>query len=222
MTKNTDLIRVLLVDDHAVTRAGIKAYIKDFPQIKIVEEATNGEEAISKCAALSPAVVLMDIEMPLIDGITATKTIRSNQPEVKIIMLSSHNSERMILQSFSAGASGYCLKDIDMDRLVTAIHSVSRGDVWIDASIANYILGLLPAESTPPRSNSDNSQRFNLTEREIQILALIVEGKTNQAIASALHLSVDTIKNHLKTIMDKLSVTDRTQAAVKAVREELI
>jgi len=220
MEHNLELIRVLLVDDHSVTRRGIKLFLEKDPLIKIVDEATDGQEAINCCKNLSPSVVLMDIEMPLMDGIEATKLIRLNQPSIKIIMLSSHNSDKIILESLSAGANGYCLKDIDDDRLITAIHAVAKGDYWIDSSIASYVLNHLPTESKAGPANKTN--RFNLSEREIQVLTLIVEGKTNQSIANQLHLSVDTIKNHLKTIMDKLSVTDRTQAAVKAVREDLI
>ncbi len=218
--KDTDSIRVLLVDDHAVTRMGVKSFIEKDPRITVVGEATDGEEAIAMCSALSPSVVLMDIEMPLMDGIDATKAIRLSHPAIKIVMLSSHDTDKMIRASLSAGANGYCLKNIDDDRLVTAIFSVAKGDFWIDSSIANSLLGLLPVEGRLSTSTVRN--RFNLSEREIQVLALIVEGKTNQAIALDLHLSVDTIKNHLKTIMDKLSVSDRTQAAVKAIREELI
>jgi DNA-binding NarL/FixJ family response regulator len=220
MENDSELIRVLLVDDHSVTRRGIKLFLEKDPLIKIVDEATDGQEAIDCCATLSPSVVLMDIEMPLMDGIEATKIIRLNQPSIKIIMLSSHNSDKIILDSLTAGANGYCLKDIDDNRLITAIHAVAKGDYWIDSSIASYVLNHLPTENKAGVATKNN--RFNLSEREIQVLTLIVEGKTNQAIANQLHLSVDTIKNHLKTIMDKLSVTDRTQAAVKAVREDLI
>jgi len=220
LTKDTDLIRVLLVDDHSVTRRGIKAFIEKDPMINVVNEATDGHEAITLCESFSPSVVLMDIEMPLMDGIEATKAIRLKQPSIKIIMLSSHNSERIITDSLAAGANGYCSKDINDDRLITAIHAVAKGDFWIDSSIADSLLRHLGTENKT--TVSANANRFNLSEREIQVLTLIVEGKTNQAIALELHLSVDTIKNHLKTIMDKLSVTDRTQAAVKAVREELV
>ena len=222
MANDTELIRVLLADDHAVTRKGIRTFIEQDQRIQVIDEATNGSEAVNLCASLSPTVVLMDVEMPLMDGIEATKTIRSSHPEIKIIMLSSHNTERIILASLSAGANGYCLKDIDDDRLITAIHCVAKGDFWIDSSIASSVLRLLPLNDKASQSTAPNANRFNLSEREIQVLGLIVEGKTNQAIASTLHLSVDTIKNHLKTIMDKLSVSDRTQAAVKAIREELI
>ncbi len=222
---NTDLIRVLLVDDHALTRRGIRAFIEKDPQITVIDEATNGQEAITLCASMSPAVVLMDIEMPLMDGIEATRVIRSSQADIKIIMLSSHTGDKMILASLSAGAQGYCSKDVDDDRLTIAIHAVAKGDYWLDSSIASSLISLLlPLESKLSRSTPDtvDHDHFGLSERELQVLNLIVEGKTNQAIASDLHLSVDTIKNHLKSIMNKLSVSDRTQAAVKAIREELI
>ena len=161
--------------------------------------------------------------MPLMDGIEATRAIRSSHPIIKIIMISSHNTEKIIRDSLFAGANGYCLKDIDDDRLITAIHTVARGDFWIDASIANSVLGLLPSAGKAGSGwPHDKSNHFDLSEREIQVLTLIVEGKTNQTIATELHLSIDTIKNHLKTIMDKLSVSDSTQAAVKAIREQII
>ena len=160
--------------------------------------------------------------MPVMNGLTAAKAISSNCPETKIIILTSDNSEHEILSAFSAGANGYCLKNIEDERLIAAIHSVAKGDFWIDSAIAGGILNLLPLQDKTARLVDSIENKFDLSEREKQVLTLIVEGKTNQVIASNLHLSVDTIKSHLKSIMDKLSVNDRTQAAVKAVREGLI
>ncbi len=224
----TSLIRVLVVDDHAMTRAGIKFYIEQDPRIKVIAEASTGEESIGLSADLSPDVVVMDLYMPITNGIEASKKIRNNNPNTKIIILTSHSGKNEVSAALSAGINGYCLKDVSNERLVSAINSVFNGDIWIDSSIATDFLCLMSPQGEISLNGGSNStpnpssDRFSLTERELAVLGLIVSGKTNQEIASVLFLSVDTIKSHLKTIMTKLNVNDRTQAAVKAVREGLI
>jgi DNA-binding NarL/FixJ family response regulator len=225
--KGKNLIQILIVDDHEMTRAGIKFFIEQDQDIKTIGEAKNGQEAISLCASLKPDIVLMDVNMPILNGIEAAKKISIEHNGIKIIMLTSIGNEEEIRASFSAGANGYCLKDINDSRLIAAIKGVSEGDVWLDSSIAGSLLQT--SQNNSGSSNNgfiseghNHNNPYKLSEREMQIINLIVEGKTNQKIASELFLSVDTVKSHLKTIMDKLSVSDRTQAAVKAVREGLI
>jgi DNA-binding NarL/FixJ family response regulator len=215
-------IDVLIVEDHEMTRLGIRFFIEKDPGIKVIGEATNGEEGLSLCASLKPDLVLMDLQMPVLNGIEAAKIMSSMYPDVKIVMFTSYTTEREILAALSAGVSGYCLKDVNDGRLIAAIHSVAHGDIWIDASIARHLLGILTPLAKQPENTEDKSKRFSLSDRETNVLALIVNGKTNQEIASNLYVSIDTVKSHLKSIMDKLSVSDRTQAAVKAVREGLV
>jgi DNA-binding NarL/FixJ family response regulator len=214
------LIQVLIVDDHEMTRTGVKFFIEQDSVIKVIGEASNGQEGISLCQSLSPNVVLMDVNMPVMNGVEAAKIITTDYPQTKIIMLTAVGNRDEIRASLAAGANGYCLKDINDSRLILAIKGVLAGDIWLDSSIAGELLGWL--KNPGPNKSEEHGTGFNLSEREMQILARIGEGKTNQKIASELFLSADTIKSHLKTIMDKLSVTDRTQAAVKAVREGLI
>ncbi len=204
-----------------MTRAGIKFFIEQDPHIKVIAEAGNGEEGISMCSSYNPDVVLMDVHMPVLNGIEAAKTITKSNANTKIIMLTALGDEKEIMHSFSAGANGYCLKDISDSRLIAAIRSVAAGDIWLDSSIAGCLLRQLPLPKASVNGDKQ-SDNFGLSEREMQVIALMVEGKTNQKIASELFLSVDTVKGHLKTIMDKLSVNDRTQAAVKAVRKGLV
>lgn len=217
------MINVLIVDDHEMTRTGVKFFIEQDSDIKVIGEAKNGEEGIDLCASLSPDVVLMDVNMPVLNGIESAKKITANYPNVKIVMLTAFDNKEEIKASLTAGANGYCLKDISDSRLIAAIKGVIAGDIWLDSSIAGTLLQTLPkGESENTDDDSSNGAHFGLSEREMQIIARIVEGKTNQKIALELHLSVDTVKSHIKTIMDKLSVSDRTQAAVKAVREGII
>lgn len=214
------MIQVLIVDDHEMTRTGIKFFIEQDQDLKVIGEACNGEEAVTLCHSLNPDVVLMDVNMPVLNGIDAAKKISREIPIVKIIMLTAIGNEEEIKASFTAGSNGYCLKDINDSRLIAAIKGVSAGDIWLDSSIAGTLLQLTPKGNISLSNN--NHIGFGLSEREMQVISLIVQGKTNQKIASELFLSVDTVKSHIKTIMDKLSANDRTQAAVKAVREGLI
>jgi DNA-binding NarL/FixJ family response regulator len=217
-----------------MTRAGIKFFIEQDQDIKVIGEAKDGEEGMELCNTLNPDIILMDVNMPILNGIEAAKRISANSSTVKIIMLTSIGNEEEIRASLTAGANGYCLKDINDSRLIAAIKGVTGGDIWLDSSIAGSLLQTNQKQSNESqvshtdgdhkagRDGNNQSSLYKLSEREMQIINLIVEGKTNQKIASELFLSVDTVKSHLKTIMDKLSVSDRTQAAVKAVREGLI
>jgi DNA-binding NarL/FixJ family response regulator len=217
------LISVLIVDDHEMTRTGVKFFLEQDSDIQVIGEAKNGEEGITLCASLKPDVVLMDVNMPVLNGIESAKRITAAHPDIKIIMLTAFDNIEEIRASLTAGVNGYCLKDISDSRLIAAIKGVIAGDIWLDSSIAGSLLQSLPYNNEIKEGDGHHqTDSFGLSDREMQVIAGIVEGKTNQKIASELYLSVDTVKSHLKTIMDKLSVSDRTQAAVKAVREGLI
>lgn len=232
-------IRALLVEDHLLTRIGLKTVIDRTPDIRVVGEASNGEEAVQAVDELNPDIVLMDVGMPVMDGIEASRKILEKHPEVKIIMLTSHDNDRDIFASLAAGASGYCLKDVEPDRLYTAIRSVSSGDVWLDSSIANRVLLHYPSQPKPSPAPSHEPAAAQaartaapaagrqplpepLSQRELEVLKLVVEGLSNQEIADRLIISLATAKTHVRNILNKLSVDDRTQAAVQAMRRGLV
>jgi DNA-binding NarL/FixJ family response regulator len=233
-------INVLLVEDHSLTRLGLKAALKRTSDISVVGEATNGEEAIEQAGKLKPAVILMDVGMPVMDGIQAASRIISSYPEIKIIMLTQHDNDRDVLASLAAGASGYCLKDVEPERLYTAIRSVNAGDAWLDAGIASRVLrqfwkpldeprilakdvpDILPEAPAVSNDDLDRPMPEHLSERELEVLKLIVDGLSNQEIADKLIISLATAKTHVRNILNKLAVDDRTQAAVHAMRRGLI
>jgi DNA-binding NarL/FixJ family response regulator len=215
-------VQVLIAEDHAVTRLGLKMFLENKDFIRVVGEAANGKEAVELTAKLKPAVVLMDVDMPEMNGIDAARQVRSQDAEVGIIMLTSHKDERLVFASLAAGANGYCTKDISDDRLFVAIQAIAEGDVWLDSSIANLVVAALPKEQSAVATSGTTAGAETLTEREREVLKLIVEGLSNVQIGQRLFLAHDTVKAHVKHILQKLSVNDRTQAAVKALREGLI
>lgn len=216
----------MIVEDHTVTRLGIKFYLQNEPGFEVVAEASNGLEAVAHAKALSPNVILMDVMMPEMDGVEASRQIKESGCTSKIIMLTSHGSDKEVLAALSAGAAGYCLKDISHDRLVMAIRSVNSGDLWLDSAVASAVLGAISVHDEQERAAAAESEfaepQPELSDREMDVLNLIVEGCTNQEIAKKLYISNDTVKTHIRHIMDKLAVNDRTQAAVKAVRRGLL
>lgn len=192
---------------------------KDF--ISVVGEAKDGKEAVTLASKLKPAVVLMDVEMPEMNGIDAARDVRAANADIGIIMLTSHKEEKLVFAALSAGANGYCTKDISDDRLYFAIRAVAEGDVWLDSTIAKAVVAALPHEQAQSAAAGGASSE-QLTEREREVLKLVVAGHSNVQIGQKLFLAHDTVKTHIKHILQKLAVTDRTQAAVKALREGLI
>jgi DNA-binding NarL/FixJ family response regulator len=210
-------ITVLLAEDHVVTRLGLRMFLESAPDIKVVGEAGDGHEAVKLAKELQPDIVLLDVVMPEMDGIEAARLLKAQSADLKIIMMTSSRDEQDIFAALAAGASGYCTKDVSDDRLLTAIATVIKGDLWLDASVAGKVLGALPS----PSSQQDSSHQ-ELSEREMDVLKLIVEGVPNSEISKRLFISPNTVKSHIKHVLDKLSVSDRTQAAVKAIREGLV
>ena len=164
----------------------------------------------------------MDISMPIMNGIDATMHIKNILPDTKVIMLTSFNEKKLVLSAFKSGANAYCLKNIKLDELINVIKSVLNGAIWIDPSIAQFILEIIQSNDMSTESQETESYDFDLTAREKDILKLVALGKSNKEIADELILSIHTVKNHLKNILQKLCVEDRTQAAILAIKEKLV
>jgi DNA-binding NarL/FixJ family response regulator len=216
-------ITTLLVDDHEITRIGLRKVLELVPIVTIVDEAADGKSAVEKAIELKPDLVLMDIGLPLMDGIEATSAIKSGGSS-KVIIVTSHEDDEDVFAGLAAGADAYCLKDISPAQLAIAIQSVMDGAMWLDPAIARRVvqgLGSGPPEPQSP-STSAPSDSFGLSARELEVLTLVVDGATNQQIAEKLFLSAETVKSHMHNLMKKLSVSDRTQAAVKALRQGLV
>ena len=217
-------INILSVEDQKLMRIGIKSLFTDFPEIQIIAEARNGKEAIEKARLNKPDIVLMDIGLPDICGIEATKKILEYNNNIKVIMLTSHITEEEVTDSLTAGASAYVLKDIATETLVMIIKTVKQGAMWLDPHVVPFIreknCGVIPARQL---SRSVFKERHsNLTQREYEVLKLVVDGQSNSQIAQTLTISEHTAKAHVCNIIQKLVVDDRTQAAVKALKEGLV
>jgi NarL family two-component system response regulator LiaR len=209
----TPTIRVMLVDDHAMVRRGLATFIKVFDDLDLAGEAADGEAAIELCAQLAPDVVLMDIVMPGMDGVTATRAIRRQFPQIQIVALTSFKDKGLVQEVLQAGAIGYLLKDVSADTLAEAVRAAHAGRATLSPEAA---LALAHSAARPPTPGHD------LTERERDVLALLVEGLNNTQIADRLVVSPSTIKSHVSHILAKLGVASRTEAATLAVRHGLV
>lgn len=220
----TETVKVLIVEDHKLMRVGLKSLFDGYPEISIIAEAESGKEAIEKARAYKPDVILMDIGLPDINGIETTKKILEQFNNMKIIMLTSHITEKEVLDSLAAGANAYIMKDINTEILMMVIKTVKEGAIWLDPKVAPIIreknAGVIPQRQMS-RANF-KAQHSNLTEREYEVLKLVVDGKSNNDIAKILTISEHTAKAHVCNIIQKMVVDDRTQAAVKALKEGLV
>ena len=205
-----DAIRVLIVDDHQLFRRGVSSLLAGREDIEVVGEANNGAEAVERARELMPDVVLMDIKMPELDGIAATKQLKAEMPYVRIMMLTVSETDEDLFEAIKAGASGYLLKNVDPDHLVASVLQVQRGEVPIAPTMAAKILRELTTPSEAPIQS--------LTSRERQVLELLASGMANKEIAFTLKISENTVKNHLRNILEKLHLQNRVQAALYAVR----
>lgn len=205
-----DTIRVLIVDDHELFRRGVSSLLAEHEPLEVVGEAGNGAEAIERARELMPDVVLMDIKMPGMDGLTAAKQLKAEMPYIRIMMLTVSETDEDLFEAIKSGASGYLLKNVDPDQLVASVMQVQRGEVPIAPTMAAKILRELtaPAEATLQA----------LTTRERQVLELLAGGMANKEIAFQLKISENTVKNHLRNILEKLHLQNRVQAALYAVR----
>jgi len=219
-------IKILIIEDHTLTRFGLKTAFEAYDNVCLTGEADNGEAGLKLSIELEPDIVIMDIGLPDMDGIETAKAIRESNKAVKVIILTSHNDEKQIWASFAAGANAYCLKDIEPERLMQVIESVNEGALWFDPAIASMVLKILTAQHTISSSGMivelENVEKISLTDRENEVLKLIVEGFGNSEIAEKLFVSIHTVKAHVCNILQKLSVEDRTQAAIKALKDGLV
>jgi NarL family two-component system response regulator LiaR len=209
-------IRVLIVDDHAIVRKGIRALLSTEPGVKVVGEAADGAEAVAQAQALAPDVVLMDLLMPRMDGIEATRQITERLPATRVLVLTSFAADDKVFPAIKAGALGYLLKDTGPEDLVNAIHCVHRGESSLEPAIARKVLQELSQPSQKPPSPDP------LTGRELTVLRLVAQGFSNKEIAAQLHIAEMTVRTHVSNILSKLQLASRTQAALYAVREGLV
>jgi two-component system NarL family response regulator len=214
-------IKVLIADDHRVVREGLAAILKTKENIEVVGEAENGQEAVEKARSLLPDVIIMDVSMPKMNGVEATRIVKREFPHIGIIALTMYDEQQYIFDLVRAGATGYLLKDSDSAEIVAAIRAIYRGESLIHPSVASKILAEFSAMSQK-KGKKSGWVEHDLTEREITVLRLVADGKTNKEIANALDLSEKTVKNHVRNIFHKLQVYDRTQAAILAIRKGLI
>ncbi|MET9512658.1 response regulator transcription factor [Streptomyces flavidovirens] len=204
-------IRVLLVDDHQVVRRGLRTFLEIQDDIEVVGEAGDGAEGVARAEELRPDVVLMDIKMPGTDGIDALRKLRELANPAKVLIVTSFTEQRTVVPALRAGASGYVYKDVDPDALAGAIRSVHAGHVLLQPEVAGALLA-------QDEGNGGTGRGSTLTEREREVLTLIADGRSNREIARALVLSEKTVKTHVSNILMKLDLSDRTQAALWAVR----
>ncbi len=216
MATQTGTVRVLIADDQTLFRSGLARLLKEDQRIDLAGEAADGNDAVKKAATLKPDVVLMDLRMPGLDGIEATKQILAAQPDCKVLILTTFDADSYVLQALRAGACGYVLKDAEPTAIVSAIMAVLSGERVMAGPVANRVLDMLTGASTPKEFYD------GLTSREVEILKMMASGKPNKQIAFTLKISEKTVRNHISHIYEKLQIYDRAQVVLYAVRKALV
>ncbi|NMG19549.1 response regulator [Brasilonema bromeliae] len=212
---NTSVLRILIVEDDPMMQLGLEQSLMAHPQLEIVGQAEDGYLGVQAALKLKPDLVVMDIGLPRLDGIAATQQIKAALPETHVVMLTSHQTDTEIIAALSSGADAYCIKGASVERLLSAIAAAVEGATYLDPQVARRVI-----DNLKPPSPSGNTA--NLSQRELEVLRLMVEGLSNPEIAQKLYLSPNTVKTHVRGIMNKLSVDDRVQAAVVALRSGLV
>ena len=210
-------MKILLCDDQAVIRDGLEMLLNLERDFEVIGAAQDGAEALELAAQKQPDLILMDLKMPIMNGIEATRQIRAKFPNIKILVLTTYDDDEWVFDAIRAGASGYLLKDTSRQKIVEAIRGTMDGKSFVDPAIAGKLLNQVASRQTQPASILTDK----LTERELDVLRLIAKGINNSEIATQLHLSEGTVRNHVSAILEKLGVSDRTQAAVIAIQHGL-
>ena len=213
---------ILIVEDHELTRFGLKTTFENVDFVENLYEADSAETAIQIFNNNNIDIIIMDLGLPNMNGIEATKQIRSANKDVKVIILTSHNDEKEVLNSLKAGANAYCSKEINPQRLIEVVRSAADGAAWFDPSIAHVVLKASANSPSFETNETDNRKNYDLTSREAQILKLMTEGYSNMEIAQILVISINTTKAHVANILQKLEVDDRLQAALKAIKNKIV
>lgn len=209
------MIKVLLVDDHEMVRIGVSAYLQVQPDMEVIGEAVNGEEAVEKALELRPDIILMDMVMPVMNGAEATKEIIRQWPEAKIMVVTSFLEDDKVYPALEAGAISYILKTSNAKRIADAIRETLKGQTVLEPEVTTKMMQRM-------RTGNDRKLHNDLTERELEILLHLAQGKTNQDIAEELFIAVKTVKTHVSNLLSKLEVHDRTQAVIYAFKHELV
>ncbi len=221
--------RLVIADDHNLAREGLRDMLADEPDLEVVGEATNGREAVALCSRLRPDLVLMDVRMPQMDGLAATREVKQRFPQISVVMVTMHENPDYLFEALKAGAAGYILKDAAQQEIVAAVRQVLSGESSLDPELAARLLLRLAAETKEQGRGSPRGQRGRgeapiepLTPRELEVLGFLKLGLTNRRIAQELAISPGTVKNHVEHIIAKLSASDRTQAVVRALELRLL
>lgn len=207
-----DRIRIMLVDDHAVVRSGLSAFLSVNPDLELVGEAENGQQAVTRAGLLQPDVILMDIMMPVMDGIAATQAIKQQYPKIQIVALTSFQEDELVQNALKAGAVGYLMKNVTARELAAAIRAAKEGKMTLSSEAAQALV----------RANQQTQETESLTEREHEVLRLMVEGLNNAEIAERLVVSLSTVKYHISNILGKLGVDNRVAAVTQAMQRKLV
>lgn len=220
---SNDKIKILIVEDHLVARMGIAIVVENTPQFELLGQAQDGQEGVNLALKLNPDVILMDIGLPKIDGIEATRRIKEAGLNSSVLMFTSRDSNEDVFAALKAGADGYIMKGSNEQTLINAIEAVSQKAGWLDPQIARIVLsGINEQKETQQDKTKAANNKYGLTKKELEVLSLIVEGLSNQEIAQRLVVSLSTTKAHVHSILQKLYLTDRTKAAVTAIKEGLV
>ena len=225
MEQGAPKAKLLVVDDHAFMRVAINAILTSDSSLEVVGEAKDGQEAIERCRELRPDLILMDVAMPKVNGLEATRNIKAQSPETSVLILTAHADQSLLMDAVKAGAAGYVLKGEHPDHVLDAVRAVLDGETPLDQGLAMKLLRSIGEEAAVQENVRPQTQPTTsaptmanpLTPRETEVISHIASGKTNRQIAQQLHLSLSTVKRHLERILSKLEVSDRTQAAVKAI-----
>ncbi|MFN8454138.1 MAG: response regulator transcription factor [Anaerolineae bacterium] len=215
-------ITVLIADDHAMVRQGLRTFLNLHNEVEVVGEAANGLEAVEQARHLRPDVILMDLVMPKLDGIEALRQIRAFSPTTQVLVLTSFTEDDKVFAAIEAGASGYLLKDVSPDDLLRAVQAAQRGESPLHPAITKKLMSQVAATASRPSPAHPDDHLATLTEREVEVLRLIAQGLNNREIARQLIISEKTVKTHVSNILSKLNLADRTQAAIYALKANLV